>query len=59
LRDVTFPDGSLVAMLRRGDDVIVPRGRTVLEENDRLTIIGEPDAIEETYSRYFGGPPKE
>jgi Trk K+ transport system NAD-binding subunit len=25
--------------------MIVPRGRTVLKEDDRITTIGEPDAI--------------
>ncbi len=55
LREIDLPEGSLVAMLRRGDDVIVPRGRTVLHAGDRLTIIGEPDAIAETHTRYFGG----
>jgi len=56
LREIRMPEGSLVVMLRRGDRIIVPRGRTILEENDRLTIIGDPEAIEETHDRYFGEP---
>jgi amino acid transporter/mannitol/fructose-specific phosphotransferase system IIA component (Ntr-type) len=54
LRDIEFPDGSLVAMYQRGGEIHVPRGGTVLEAGDRLTIIGEPDAVEATYELYFG-----
>ena len=54
LRDIEFPDGSLVAMLQRDGEIHVPRGSTVLEAGDRLTIIGEPDAVEATYELYFG-----
>ena len=54
LRDITFPEGALVAMLQREGEIHVPRGRTVLEAGDRLTIIGEPDAVEATHDLYFG-----
>ena len=57
LRDIEFPDGSLVAMLQRDGDIRVPRGSTVLQEGDRLTIIGDPDAIEATHDMYFGSHP--
>ncbi len=56
VQDLALPDGSLVAMLRRGELVIVPRGNTVLEAGDRLTIIGEPEVIAETLALYFGEP---
>ena len=52
LRDVSMPDGCLVALVRRGRESIVPRGRTVLEAGDRLTIIGEPQGIRELTDRY-------
>lgn len=45
LRELTLPDGSLVAVVNRGDEVIVPRGDTVLEQDDRLTIVGLPGSI--------------
>ncbi len=54
LRDVSMPDGCLVALVRRGRDSIVPRGRTLLQAEDRLTIIGEPAGIQELTDRYGG-----
>ncbi|MCB1035632.1 MAG: amino acid permease, partial [Acidobacteria bacterium] len=45
LRELEMPEGSLVALIRRRGVVVVPRGSTVLEEGDRLTIIGEATHI--------------
>ncbi len=36
-------DGALILLLRRGDKFVVPRGNTVLNENDALMIIGTAD----------------
>ena len=41
LREMQMPDGTLIALVRRGPKVIIPRGDTVLAVGDRLTIIGE------------------
>jgi len=52
LKDVKFPDGCLVAILRRSGQTIIPKGNTVLDEGDRLTIIGDPkgmNALKKTY----------
>lgn len=38
IRDVSFPSGFLVMLVRRGDESIVPHGSTVLRPNDRLVI---------------------
>ncbi len=45
IRDIGFPEGCLVALIQRQGEMIVPRGRTVLKEDDRITTIGEPEAI--------------
>ena len=42
LKDIPMPEGTLIALVRRGPEVVIPRGATVLERGDRLTIIGEP-----------------
>ena len=42
LKDIPLPEGTLIALVRRGHEVVIPRGATVLERGDRLTIIGEP-----------------
>lgn len=47
LKTLPFPRGCLVAIIRRGDATFVPGGNTILQGNDRLTIIGDPEGIEE------------
>jgi basic amino acid/polyamine antiporter, APA family len=54
LREIRFPERSLVAMVSRGGSFHVPRGSTVLREGDRITVIGEPDEIGELYEEYVG-----
>ena len=57
LRSVDMPDGTLVAMVGRGDEMIIPRGDTVLQEGDRVTVLGGPDAIRELRKRLGVGAP--
>lgn len=58
LRDLSLPEDCLVALIRRGEQMVVPRGKSVLRENDRLTLIGDPSALAEIRRRYIsGGPP--
>ena len=45
LKDIPLPEGTLIALVRRGSEVVIPRGATVLERGDRLTIIGEPAGL--------------
>jgi len=54
LRDVSLPDGCLVALIRREGQALVPRGDTILEDRDRLTIIGDPAGLDELRARYRG-----
>ncbi len=42
---LALPPGVLIALLRRGDETIVPGGSTGLLAGDRLTLIGEPRSI--------------
>jgi amino acid transporter/Trk K+ transport system NAD-binding subunit len=52
LKDVRFPEGCLVAILRRTGQTIIPTGNTVIEEGDRLTIIGDPKGMSEVKKMY-------
>ena len=54
LREMKIPDGCLIALLRRNGYTLVPKGYTVFEENDRLTIIGDPKGLKEIAKRYGG-----
>ncbi len=53
LDQIRLPEGSLVALLRRGDEMMVPRSNTLLMENDRMTLIGEVDAIRQLQRDYL------
>jgi amino acid transporter/mannitol/fructose-specific phosphotransferase system IIA component (Ntr-type) len=52
LKDIKFPEGCLVAILRRSGETIIPKGATVLLEGDRLTIIGDPKGMKELKNKY-------
>jgi amino acid transporter/mannitol/fructose-specific phosphotransferase system IIA component (Ntr-type) len=54
LKDIRFPEGCLVAMLRREGHTIIPKGSTVILEGDRLTIIGDPKSMDEFKKEYEG-----
>jgi len=45
LRDIKLAEGCLVAVIRREGETIVPRGETVIEEGDWLTMIGSGRGI--------------
>lgn len=46
VRQLVLPEGTLVAGLRRGDTVMITRGNTMLEANDRITLIGLPESLD-------------
>jgi mannitol/fructose-specific phosphotransferase system IIA component (Ntr-type) len=52
LRDVELPEGTLIAMIRRAGELIIPRGATALEAGDRLTLIGRIEGISELRQTY-------
>lgn len=51
LRAIEFPPQTLVALVRRRGEAIVPNGETVLAEGDRLTMIGTPQGITKMLER--------
>lgn len=46
LLELELPQESLVATIIRGDDVIIPGGKTHLREGDRLLVVTEPQVYE-------------
>ena len=54
MKDVQWPEGTLVALVRRDGEFLVPGGSTTLEAGDRLSIVGEARGLQEIRSR-FGG----
>jgi APA family basic amino acid/polyamine antiporter len=52
LFEIKLPENCLVALLRRDNNIIVPNGKTIIEEGDRLTIIGDSKSISEIRATY-------
>jgi basic amino acid/polyamine antiporter, APA family len=49
LRDLDFPGDTLVALIRRGEASIIPHGDTVLQQGDRVTIVGTPADVSQLF----------
>jgi cell volume regulation protein A len=45
LVELHLPGGALIVLIRRADDVIVPRGATRIEADDKLLVLAEGDAL--------------
>jgi len=52
IKDISLPANCLVAVINRGNGTIIPRGRTKLFVDDKLTIIGDPKGVAEINKRY-------
>lgn len=39
LKEIRFPEGVIVAAIHRGTELIIPTGETIIEQNDRVTIL--------------------
>ncbi len=52
LRTVELPESALVVLIRRERSILIPHGNTVLQADDRLTIIGEPRDVLKLYNQY-------
>ncbi|MFQ5703997.1 MAG: amino acid permease [Gemmatimonadales bacterium] len=52
LNEIRLPEGTLIALIRRHGEILVPRGPTVLREGDRLTIIGAAAGIRLVAQQY-------
>jgi amino acid transporter/mannitol/fructose-specific phosphotransferase system IIA component (Ntr-type) len=52
LREILWPEGTLVALVRRGGEVLIPSGSLRFAAGDRLSILGEADGIQQIRTRY-------
>lgn len=53
LADLDLPADTLIALMHRNGMTITPRGTTIIEEDDRLTVIGQPQGIAKLRDRYL------
>ncbi len=58
INEINISGECLIALIRREGNIVVPKGHTVLKENDRLTIIGEPKCMIKLKELYGGGSNK-
>ena len=52
LKELRLPHGTLIAIIHRDGQIIVPDGNTVLHAGDRVTVIGDPENIGHLYDQY-------
>jgi trk system potassium uptake protein TrkA len=52
LKDCDLPQGVLVVMRSNGERVDIPKGDTVLDAGDRLTIMGQPEHLPEAQQMF-------
>ncbi len=45
IREIKIPDGIVLATIVRGEDVIIPRGNTIIQAKDRVILFAEPKAV--------------
>ncbi len=45
--DIQWPKHFVIASIKRGNQVIIPKGNTIILANDLLTMVGENSSIEE------------
>jgi Trk K+ transport system NAD-binding subunit len=48
LKDIDFPNDLLVVAVRKGGELIVPSGDTILRRGDHLTVLGSDDCVGNT-----------
>ena len=52
VKAINLPANSLIALVRRDNEILIPHGDTVLKEGDRITVIGDPASTERLYELY-------
>lgn len=55
LKEIEIPDKCIIASVLRKDDILVPRGDTVLEEGDQLLVIATPESEKQFRKLLTGG----
>lgn len=50
IRDINLPGSSLITIIYRGSELIIPHGNTLISEEDEFLMVGDPDDIKELMS---------
>ncbi len=46
LKDLAMPEDVLISLVVRGEEIIIPRGDTVLQAGDRISLLGKKTALQ-------------
>lgn len=52
VRNTNLPRGLLIAVISREDEIIIPRGDTILKPGDKVSFIGQPRNFQEAHSLF-------
>ena len=52
VKTIEWPAGTLVALVRRDGEILIPSGRLTFRAGDRLSIVGESEGIQAIRARY-------
>lgn len=47
IKDIKLPGDSLIAIVERGGELVIPHGDTVIREGDKISVVGSIDAIDQ------------
>ena len=53
VKEISMPKNCFIALLQRDNDLNTPTGKTILKDGDSLTIIGNPDSMNQLQKNYF------
>ena len=52
IHELQMPEEIMIALIRRNNQIVVPRGHIVLQAEDRLTIVGNAEGIQRFREQY-------
>lgn len=52
IHELQLPEDIMIALIRRNNQIVVPRGHIVLQAEDRLTIVGNSEGIQRFREQY-------
>ena len=52
ISELNIPEGCLIIWLRRDDQIIIPKGNTIIKRGDRLTIIGDQEGMKKLKEKF-------
>ncbi|MCP5063127.1 MAG: amino acid permease [Ignavibacteriae bacterium] len=52
IRSMYIPEGCLITTIKRGGQILIPKGNTMLKDRDRIIIMGDVNGIDDLRKRY-------